>query len=828
MVFVAPENTAAENFDSYEKYFKFFSFELSIWQKYAIRAIVDGDHCLVTAPTGSGKTTPAEFAIEYFKTKQKKVIYTSPIKALSNQKYYEFTQKYPAISFGILTGDIKDNPEADVLIMTTEILRNNLYQRELSNKGVSNIPSLDFNIDIENDVGAIVFDEVHYINDADRGTVWEECFMLTPATVQFIMLSATIDKPHVFAKWVEDIKKQKQVVLTPCSIRAVPLEHYLWLTVNSSDIKKIKDPKMKSFIENNSNCLSLVKKGKTPFMQESYSKVKKVKNYIEKNRMNPRKSGVLNQVVKYLKNNTLLPAICFVYSRRNVENYASEITAKLHTDPKNAQIVRKECEKILMKLSNYKEFILLPEFTFMVGLLEKGIAIHHSGIIPILREMVEILFSKGFVQLLFATETFSVGLNMPTKTVIFTDVNKFDGTDMRYLYSHEYTQQAGRAGRRGFDTKGVVIHLNNLFDLPSTSDYEKMLSNTPDKLTSKFKMSFNFLLNALPVYQDSILEYTGSSMIINDLTNEVNRFNLEISNVENKKKEYDNLIKKLKTSESIINDIRESESKLEYANNKTKKKLLAHIKATKTLHPTLYEDTEIIEHHKYLCKHLYSLKTELSEIKNYINDGIERLKQYLLDNMFIEVIPETSFIGLTHIGHIAANLKEVHGLAMSDTMHKTDNFSNLDYVELAGVFSCFTSISIKDDKKCVSIPKCRDVLFNTIDNLQDEYDRHFNNESKYNLSTGEDYNIHYDLILYVMEWCKCTNEQSCKELVQKIYYEKEIFLGEFIKAILKINNITSEVEDIAELINDMELLTKCKKIQENTLKYIAINQSLYI
>ena len=143
------------------------------------------------------------------KNKQKKVIYTSTIKALSNQKYYEFTQKYPEISFGILTGDIKDNPEADVLIMTTEILRNNLYQRELSNKGVTNIPSLDFNIDIENDVGAIVFDEVHYINDADRGTVWEECFMLTPATVQFIMLSATIDKPHVFAKWVEDIKKQK-------------------------------------------------------------------------------------------------------------------------------------------------------------------------------------------------------------------------------------------------------------------------------------------------------------------------------------------------------------------------------------------------------------------------------------------------------------------------------------------------------------------------------------------------------------------------------------------------------------------------------------------
>ena len=216
------------------------------------------------------------------------------------------------------------------------------------------------------------------------------------------------------------------------------------------------------------------------------------------------------------------------------------------------------------------------------------------------------------------------------------------------------------------------------------------------------------------------------------------------------------------------------------------------------------------------------------EIQNYINDGIDRLQLYLLEQTFFEIIPETSFIGLTQMGHIAANLKEVHGLAIAEIMCKTGNFYDLNYIELAGLFSCFTNISIKDDKKSISIPKCRDVLYNTIDNIQDEYDNHFHNENKYNLSTGEDYNMHYDLILYAMEWCKCNNEQSCKDLVQKLYYEKEIFLGEFIKAILKINNITSEMEDIAELINDMELLSKCKKIQENTLKYIVINQSLYI
>ena len=206
-----------------------------------------------------------------------------------------------------------------------------------------------------------------------------------------------------------------------------------------------------------------------------------------------------------------------------------------------------------MKLPNYKEFIQLPEFTFMVKLLEKGVAIHHSGIIPILREMVEILFSKGFIQLLFATETFSVGLNMPTKVVIFTDVNKFDGSGRRYLHSHEYTQQAGRAGRRGFDTKGIVIHLSNLFDAPPAMEYEKILSNTPDRLISRFKMSYGFLLNLIPIYQDDIMKYTSNSMIINDIANELKQQLIVIQDAEKNKIEGDLIIKAMDTNEAVVN-----------------------------------------------------------------------------------------------------------------------------------------------------------------------------------------------------------------------------------------------------------------------------------
>ena len=180
-----------------------YPYPLSDFQKYAIEAIVEGQHVLVTAHTGSGKTLPAEFAIQHFTKLGKKVIYTSPIKALSNQKYYEFTKKFQTISFGLFTGDIKTNPDADVLIMTTEILMNYLFTSTINTQSSETNHALQFQIDIQNDLACVVFDEVHYINDAERGSVWEQSILMLPPQVQLIMLSATIDLPEEFASWIE-------------------------------------------------------------------------------------------------------------------------------------------------------------------------------------------------------------------------------------------------------------------------------------------------------------------------------------------------------------------------------------------------------------------------------------------------------------------------------------------------------------------------------------------------------------------------------------------------------------------------------------------------
>jgi antiviral helicase SKI2 len=282
MVKICSDSYPKQQEERYSEHFEKYPFPLSSFQKYAIEAIVEGDHILVTAHTGSGKTLPAEFAIEYFVSQGKKVIYTSPIKALSNQKFYEFTKKFPHISFGVITGDIKCNPEADVLIMTTEILLNKLYQT--NGKTTAN---MSFDMDIENELACVIFDEVHYINDADRGKVWEQSIMMLPLNIQMVMLSATIDQPEKFALWCETRGSQitsstssKKVYLTTTYERVVPLTHYSFITTNNGIFKAIKDKDLEKQIRDSTNTLFTIQNSKGIFDDVHYHKMKKMSRLI--------------------------------------------------------------------------------------------------------------------------------------------------------------------------------------------------------------------------------------------------------------------------------------------------------------------------------------------------------------------------------------------------------------------------------------------------------------------------------------------------------------------------------------------------------------------
>jgi len=572
------------NNENYNNYFSYFNFLLSDFQKWAIESIVTENHCLVTAHTGSGKTLPAEFAIQYFKKLGKRVIYTGPIKALCNQKLYDFRNKYPEITFGILTGDIKDNPDADVLIMTTEILRNTLFNKEVIQKDketLNNSPLLSFEMDFNNELGCVIFDEVHYIGDEDRGSVWEQSLILLPPHIQLVMLSATIDKPENFANWIEDLKKtqkhNKEVYLCSTLERVVPLIHYNWLTCHNQTKKKVNktNPEFKNFI----NKPIILSNSINKFHEENYKNINKTHKIIEEDGFIKRKF-ILNELVKYLNMNNMLPALCFIFSRKNVEIAAKEIEFSLFApEDKTPSIIENECKQILIKkLPNYREYIKLPEYIELINLLKKGIAIHHAGIMPILREIVELLFEKNYIKLLFATETFAVGINMPTKTVIFTSLYKFDGNGQRELYSHEYIQMAGRAGRRGIDKIGHVIHCNNLFKL-ETMNYKNLLCGSAKLLTSQFKISFNLILKIIysNTWDDNFCiedfkRFVSKSMIKESLNKEQIYYNNKEKEIKQEIESAQEIIKNLNTPLEIFKEYSKLKNQTNLRNNQKKKK----------------------------------------------------------------------------------------------------------------------------------------------------------------------------------------------------------------------------------------------------------------
>ena len=833
-----------ENEEQYKQYFEKYSFPLSSFQKYAIESIVDGNHILVTAHTGSGKTLPAEFAIEHFVSKGKKVIYTSPIKALSNQKFYEFTKKFPSISFGILTGDIKTNPEADVLIMTTEILMNTLYaknRKELENKNKNSCLTM-FDMDFSSELACVIFDEIHYINDKDRGKVWEETIMMLPKNIQMVMLSATLDSPEKFASWcetrgssettgsIEENKCEKIVYLTTTHERVVPLTHYSFITCTQGIFKVIKDKQLEAEIKNTTNTLHVIQDARGNFNETNYQRIRKTLNLFEDKNQYVKRQHVLNNVSKYMVDHNMLPAICFVLSRKALEQCAKEVTTVLlEDDSKVPYTIQRECEQIIRKLPNYQEYLNLPEYVSMVSLLEKGIAIHHAGIMPILREMVELLFSKGYIKLLFATETFAVGINMPTKTVLFTDVNKYDGSNMRLFQSHEYTQMAGRAGRRGIDTIGHVIHLTNLFKNTVQSEVKQMMKGTPQKLTSKFKISYNLVLNLIDIGETDYSSYTKRSMLQGNINVLAKGYNEQNSYLKEELENMSLVLKGSRTPIEIVEQYIELKQKRMVSVNKKKKEVERQMQEITEQYKTV--ETDINMFTKYLEKRdeINNTNALIVATENTIDTNIKNVIELLEKTEYITKIQNDNITSysLTPKGRIATSLREIHCLVFSEliTLNKLKQFSP---AELVGLFSCFTNITVPEDKRYVLPNSENKKVKECIILITDMYQSQLDLELQNNINTGFDYSMHYELIDYAIKWCECTNDTECKLLLQQMHLEKDIFLGEFVKAILKINNVVAEMELIAEYNGDMEFLSILKAVPQLTLKYVATNQSLYI
>ncbi|KAF7302620.1 ATP-dependent RNA helicase [Mycena chlorophos] len=490
-----------------------YPFELDTFQKQAVYHLEMGDSVFVAAHTSAGKTVVAEYAIALAEKHMTRAIYTSPIKALSNQKFRDFKQTFSSSSVGILTGDVQINPEASCLIMTTEILRSMLY------KGA----------DLIRDVEFVIFDEVHYVNDAERGVVWEEVIIMLPDHVNIILLSATVPNTKEFADWVGRTKK-KDIYVISTAQRPVPLEHYLYA-----------GREMYKIVDSTRNFVALGYKDAGEALRRKQDKEREAAGLPPVQRVGargaaagqrgqgaqrgqqrggrgavtpargaaPRGGGapartmhfgadknLYVHLVGHLRKKGLLPVVVFTFSKKKCEENAGTLSNVDLTTSVEKSEVHVAIEKALSRLKGTDK--KLPQIARMRDLLSRGIGVHHGGLLPLVKEVVEILFARGLVKILFATETFAMGVNMPAKCVVFSGIRKHDGRSFRDILPGEYTQMAGRAGRRGLDATGTVIIVAN-DSLPEQTTLQTMILGTPTKLSSQFRLTYNMILNLLRV-----------------------------------------------------------------------------------------------------------------------------------------------------------------------------------------------------------------------------------------------------------------------------------------------------------------------------------------
>jgi ATP-dependent RNA helicase HelY len=441
-----------------KKFADTFPFELDPFQVEACHALENGKGVLVAAPTGAGKTIVGEFAVDLVINSGGKCFYTTPIKALSNQKFSELSEKYGESKVGLLTGDTSINSEAQIVVMTTEVLRNMIY---------SNSSTI-------NDLKYVVMDEVHYLADKFRGAVWEEILIHLSEAVQVISLSATVSNAEEFGEWLQTVRGDTEVIVS--EIRPVPLYQHVLFGNRLVDL----------FGENHKLNPEL-----TRLERDSYRQVRGT--WREKPK-GP-KSLTRSEVIEKLDREGLLPAITFIFSRNNCDAAVRQCLAAgiRLTNSQERSSIREVVAKNIKSLAE-EDLVVLGYYEW-ADALERGVAAHHAGLLPAFKVTVEELFQRGLVKAVFATETLALGINMPARTVVLEKLSKWNGEGHVAISPGEYTQLTGRAGRRGIDIEGnAVILWGNELDSTSVGG---LASTRTYPLKSSFKPTYNMSINLI-------------------------------------------------------------------------------------------------------------------------------------------------------------------------------------------------------------------------------------------------------------------------------------------------------------------------------------------
>ncbi len=505
-----------------------FPFELDQFQKEAISSLNADRSVVVCAPTGSGKTLIGEYAIYRALSRGKRVFYTTPLKALSNQKLRDFREKFGFDQVGLLTGDASIHRDAPILVMTTEIFRNMLYGTPIGQIGIS-----------LTDVEAVVLDECHYMNDRQRGTVWEESIIYCPRSVQLVALSATVANSDQLTSWLNHVHGPTDLIYS--DFRPVPLEFNFC------------NPK-----------------GLFPLLNETNTKInprlvkKAKKGYWEKGKAGrPEPPGII-YTLNQLQERDMLPAIYFIFSRRACDKAVEEVGDLWLVNNDESQILRQQIDDFLRRNPDAGR-------VGQVAPLYRGIAAHHAGILPAWKGLVEELFQQGLIKVVFATETLAAGINMPARTTVISTLSKRTDNGHRLLNASEFLQMAGRAGRRGMDLQGYVVTLQTPFEGAKEASY--LATSKADPLVSQFTPSYGMVLNLLQTHtiekareliERSFGQYMSNLHLQPDFE-ELAQFKAELSQIqsqlaaidENELMVYEKLRQRLKVERQIFKTLQE-------------------------------------------------------------------------------------------------------------------------------------------------------------------------------------------------------------------------------------------------------------------------------
>ncbi len=783
-----------------------FPFPLDPFQKHAVKAIHQGQNVLVTAKTGSGKTLVGEYLIHHCLKQGKRVFYTTPIKSLSNQKFHDLKQMFPSV--GIMTGDIKYRPDAQIVIMTTEILRNLLYKEGTQTESLG----ITAQISLEN-LGGVVFDEVHYINDRERGKVWEETMILLHPKIQLVLLSATIDKPELFAGWLGDLK-QVPIHLISTNYRIVPLEHAVFLGQQPQLLMDNKEVFYADAYRRYLDWREQKRKDKdTKERQVAARRAGGWDNAVVKGGGMPAFNYQLNQCVNYLQEKSLMPCLFFVFSRKGCENLAHLVEGSL-IDSSDAAAIRHIWDFHLHKYKDMLEH--LPQAHQLKELVMRGIAFHHSGLLPMLREMVELLFGRGLVKCLFATETFAVGINMPTKTVVFLDLEKYcdENQGLRLLRTDEYIQMAGRAGRRGKDEKGYVFYLPQR-DPVSLGELQSMMTGRKAPITSQMDFGYDFILKTFQKQNLRWMDLMEQSYWYRQLQGELHETDTKMETLKAKLQALNLTEEQIATCQARA----DAEAKVKTAVNAAKKEAQRQLESMKNkqVGPKWDAQWKAFQTYRDLKKELYAEDIRFEYLKSIHMMKVEPA---------IELLTKWGFLNkdkkLTELGVLGSEINEGHPILMARAFQDGvwKGMTPEDFVAfLAGFLNeGKTNDETNPDELNIS-DKTREAL-NFVDDIAYRC-REAEDKTQICLAKQGFWEIHTSWIEPLQRWME-------DEDAAVICAEYGLYEGNFMRSVLKVANMVEEWISLATFTKTIDLLTLLEGVKETLVRGIVKPESLYL